>query len=254
MPVPNHPDKHASEPLVTPARDIEYAREQEMALADPPSAVMVCFQPSLFEWIRDTRAGPELEGGHPVYDCHRLVEHPDVGVVGGFGFGASLTALVVDELLAWGVERVLAAGYAGCLQLDVGMGEPVVATRALRDEGVSHHYLPDERWVEADDAMVERAREVLDDDGVEYHAGPTWTTDAPYRETRVEVTDYAAAGVLTVEMEAAAVFAVARHRGVPAGALFTVSDYLGEEWDPQFHATEDDLRALFEHALAVLVG
>lgn len=47
---------------------------------------------------------------------------------------------------------------------------------------------------------------------------------------REEVAQYREEGVLTAEMEAAALFAVALKRTVSAAAIFTISDTLGDEW------------------------
>ena len=61
--------------------------------------------------------------------------------------------------------------------------------------------------------------------------------------------------MLTVEMEAAAIFAVAKYRGVEAGAIFTVSDYLSEaKWRPKFHLTKEHLARIFEVAKEVLLN
>ena len=88
--------------------------------------------------------------------------------------------------------------------------------------------------------------EILQDLDLEYALGTSWTTDAPYRETYEEVEKYRKEGVLTVEMEAAAIFAVTKYLNVEAGALFTISDYLcEEEWQLHFHLTEEHLKTLF---------
>mgnify|MGYP002625973664 FL=1 len=58
------------------------------------------------------------------------------------------------------------------------------------------------------------------------HKGPTWSTDAPYRETAAAVAHYQQQGVQTVEMEAAALFAIAQHCQKQAAALLAVSDSL----------------------------
>jgi purine-nucleoside phosphorylase len=79
----------------------------------------------------------------------------------------------------------------------------------------------------------------MSDQGVAFQRGATWTIDAPYRETVDEVRHYRANGVLTVEMEAAALFAVATVRGVEAASAFVLSDLLGEtEWMPDFGAPQ----------------
>ncbi|HNF95125.1 MAG TPA: hypothetical protein PLQ75_10795, partial [Anaerolineales bacterium] len=63
-------------------------------------------------------------------------------------------------------------------------------------------------------------------------SGATWTTDAPYRETREEIQQYQAEGVQVVEMEIASLFAVAQVRGVEAAAMVVVADMLANlEWE-----------------------
>ena len=62
--------------------------------------------------------------------------------------------------------------------------------------------------------------------------GATWTTDALYRETREKLDRRVAEGCLTVEMEAAAFFAVATFRGVTfAQVLYAGDDLSGDAWD-----------------------
>jgi uridine phosphorylase len=252
MTVPQYPDKHEASALITPGVSREY-HEDDHGAPDLPSSVVLTFQPHLFDHVVAERATEDFDVSD-FFALHRLADHPDVGVVGDFGIGAPSTAMVVERLAAHGVDRFCIAGIAGCLQRDVGMGEPVVCTRALRDEGVSHHYVEPGRWASADEAMVQRCETAAEDAGLPVHRGPTWTTSAVYRETVPEIERYAEEGVLTVDMEAAALFAVAEYRDVEAGALFTVSDYLGsEEWDPRFDATDEHLQTLFDVAVAGLV-
>jgi purine-nucleoside phosphorylase len=73
---------------------------------------------------------------------------------------------------------------------------------------------------------------VLDQHAVPYIVGKTWTTDAFYRETPGKVARRREEGCLTVEMEAAAFFAVARFRDVDFGQiLYGGDDVSGEAWD-----------------------
>ena len=90
-----------------------------------------------------------------------------------------------------------------------------------------------------------------------FRRGATWTIDTPYRETIDEVRHYRAAGVLTVEMEAAAVFAVATVRGVSAASAFVVSDLLGEtDWTPDFAAERlnDQLHVLADAGIDAITA
>lgn len=105
-------------------------------------------------------------------------------------------------------------------------GELVVCDRALRDEGVSHHYLAPGSHVRPSRSLTERLVETLYARDVAVRRGAGWTTDAPYRETAAEVARYGSDGTLTADMEAAGVFAVAEHRNVDAAAVFAVADSL----------------------------
>jgi len=108
----------------------------------------------------------------------------------------------------------------------------VVVDRAVRDEGTSHHYLSDERYADATGSLVGGLAAALADRGIARRVGLSWTTDAIFRETTAELEHYRSEGVLTVEMEAAAVFAVASYRGADAVAVLSVFDrLLGDRWE-----------------------
>lgn len=245
VPYPTYPPKHRQEALFGPDDDPLTSAE---GFDVPPTAILT-YQTDLFESAVADRAAPE-SGISQFYDHHALPETDgEVGIVGNFGIGAPAAALTVESLVAAGVERLVSVGWAGSLQppSQLAVGDVVVADRALRDEGTSYHYLGAATWATPDAGLTEALRTAAAARGT-VHVGGTWTVDAPYRETRQEVERYRARGVLTVEMEAAAVFAVATCRGVNAAAAFVVSDYLDAEWDPQFE------RAADRHDRLVAVG
>lgn len=142
--------------------------------------------------------------------------------------GAPTTAIVAEELGALGVREFLLLGTAGGLSPKLPTGDFVLCTKAVRDEGISHHYLSDSMYSTPSPELTGRIRNIIEELGVRYRAGPTWTTDAPYMQTRGEVIHYRKAGVLTVEMEASGLFVVAKKRGYRAAAVFVVSDLLLE--------------------------
>ena len=96
----------------------------------------------------------------------------------------------------------------------------------MRDEGTSHHYLPPATFAEAPDSVLLTVaeQELLGLRGISVHRGPTWTTDAPYRETEAAIASARDLGALAVEMEAAVLFTLGALRKVHAGCLLTVSD------------------------------
>jgi uridine phosphorylase len=168
-----------------------------------------------------------------------------------------MVASQADELLALGARRLISIALSGGIQPDLAPGAVVVADRAIRDEGTSHHYLPPGREV-APDAELQRAlTTTLSGEGRHVHIGPTWSTDAPYRETRDEVVRYQAEGVLTVDMELAALLAVAEARGAAAAGVLVVGDSLADGvWRPpdRLDGMERSLEHAYRAAIEVLAG
>lgn len=168
-------------------------------------------------------------GPHHVYeidvDGRRVaVFHP--------GIGAPLAAGLLDEVIARGCRKFIACGGAGVLNREIAVGHIVVPVSAVRDEGTSYHYLPPGREVCASPEAVDAIERTLQGRGAPYVKGKTWTTDGIYRETADKIALRRAEGCLTVEMEAAAFFAVAQFRGVSFGQLlYGGDDVSGPEWD-----------------------
>ncbi len=168
-------------------------------------------------------------GRHPIY-VHEVqgqrvaLFHP--------GVGAPLAAGILEEVIALGCRSFIACGGSGVLNRELALGHLVVPTAAVRDEGTSYHYLPPSREVSASTAAVTAIEHTLQQRNVDYILGKTWTTDAIYRETRTRMALRRSEGCLTVEMEAAALFAVAQFRGVQLGQILYCGDNLdGDEWD-----------------------
>ena len=65
-----------------------------------------------------------------------------VGILAFFGIGAPAMSTVVETLGALGTRRFVNLGAAGGLQPGDRVGDLVVCDAAVRDEGLSHHYLP----------------------------------------------------------------------------------------------------------------
>jgi uridine phosphorylase len=249
---PNYPDKYDAPAYLTPEVNLEPSGVSEI---DAPEAIVLCYQPSFFEYILREHAAKEID---MLYDFGQLYSLADtdggVGVLGEFGVGAPATAIHVERLIARGTEVFCIVGGCAGLGGNVARHEPVVCDRAIRDEGVSHHYLPSERYAHADEALTFRAKTAVDAAGFEPQVGASWTTDAFFRETVPEIEHYRDEGVLTVEMEAAAVFALAEYRDVDAAALLCPFDLvLADGWEPEREPTVEGLRDLLAPAREALV-
>ena len=166
------------------------------------------------------------------------------------GIGSPNAATVFEELIALGGKKFLNIGTAGGLHHE-GI---FLCNKALRDEGTSYHYIPHGKFTHPDKKLTEKLGKAIENKGLEYFEGTTWTIDAPYRETKAEIEHYAKKGISTVEMEASALFAVAKCRKVKIASAFVVSDVLGKKWKPKFnhHKIKKSLNLLFDAAINCL--
>ena len=255
MPVPLDPTKYKSKPFCSPSDFISYLRGLGKIGDRPaPEAVILSYQRSLFEHVLATRktSPAELYFSNELY---YLEDEPGIAIAGRFGVGSPAAAVMLEELIAFGVRRFVSVGTAGSLREDLEPGSLVLCDSAFRDEGTSYHYLPGGGPVFPSEVLTKRLKDRLDSRGLPYRKGPTWTTDAIYRETAAEVLLHASKGALVVEMEAAALFAVARFRSALIASCFSVSDTLAElAWRPEFHAetTTEGLEELFGAAIEAL--
>jgi uridine phosphorylase len=224
-----------------------------------PARAVVCFFGDVVSRIaleRDARQAAQLYSEHGVHPIFELEHRGERVAFFQPGVGAPLAALFLEEAIDYGCRALVACGGAGALDASLVLGHPVVVSSAVRDEGTSYHYLAPARAVETAPAVVAAIEEVLRRTGVPFTTGTTWTTDAAYRETRDKVALRRAEGCLTVEMEAAALLAVARFRGVALGQLLYAGDSLaGESWDHRNWVDAHDAReALFWLAMDAAVG
>ena len=143
------------------------------------------------------------------------------------GIGSPSAAIAIEELAAIGVETFLRVGTTGALQRGIEIGDMVVASGAAKEEGTTKRYedpaVPAVPDYEVLSRLVDAARANEED----VHIGPVTTDDAFYAEGPY-VEAWEAAGLLAVEMEAAAIFTLARRKGLQAGAICTVDGNLVE--------------------------
>jgi len=224
-----------------------------------PARAVVCFFGDVVSRIaaeRGARQAAQLYSEHGVHPIFELEHRGERIAFFQPGVGAPLAALFVEEAIDYGCRALVACGGAGALDASLAPGHPVVVSSAVRDEGTSYHYLAPARTVETAPAVVSAIEDVLARSGVPFTTGTTWTTDAAYRETKEKVALRRSEGCITVEMEAAALLAVAHFRGVTLGQLLYAGDSLaGERWDHRDWVHAHDTReALFWLAADAAAG
>jgi uridine phosphorylase len=201
-------------------------------LGFPPRAVMCWFG----DVVRQRTEGmdavyhvPFEHGDHPVH----ILDHRGTAVaIVNAGVGAPAATGTMEVLIALGATNIIGCGGAGIVQPGFDVGHVIVPTGAIRDEGTSYHYAEADVAVRPHPQALNAIDDVLTEAGVPHDHGMTWTTDAFFRETPAKVARRRQQGCITVEMEAAAMFAAATFRGAVYGQLlYAGDDVSAETWD-----------------------
>jgi len=244
MNFPNFTNKYKHAGLFSPQ---DFYRQYPKPDIELPQKFILIYDAALFKRITGKYSPTRLPGG---ISGANLYQTDKIGIAFIKGIGAPHAAAVLEELICLGGRIFLNIGTAGGLKTRGNF----LCSKALRDEGTSYHYLKPQKYSYPDQNLTDKMAHILNKSDYKYQKAATWTTDAPYRETAEEVDHYRQAEICTVDMEAAALFAVAEFRKVSLAAAFTVSDILGETWEPGFHyqTTKQGLDQIFSAALTCL--
>ena len=139
--------------------------------------------------------------------------------------GAPAATMVMDWLIGYGSQTILASGCCGALE-DIAENVFLVPSKALRDEGTSFHYAPPSRFIELDDKMRNLIKEGMERRNINYRECITWSTDAFYRETPAKIKARKAEGCSVVDMECSALAACAKFRDADYGQIIFTADSL----------------------------
>jgi uridine phosphorylase len=170
---------------------------------------------------------------HPGWACYHTVldtfvqDEIEYGIVGRV-VGAPFAVLVAEELFASGCQLLISITSAGQI---LPLGQPpymILIEQALRDEGTSYHYLPPAPYSYLQPTLREMVSTSWDHRSVPLHIGASWTTDAPFRETEAMIAQRRTEGILAVEMEAAALYALAQARQYQIICFAHVTNQLGQ--------------------------
>ncbi|HTW27751.1 MAG TPA: hypothetical protein VME92_11525 [Acetobacteraceae bacterium] len=187
-----------------------------------------------------------------------IFEHAGLPMVIARSAKGSYAAGGLDEMIALGARHVIFLGGSGTISQDVQVDDLFVPTRALRDEGVSCHYLPPARYAFPSQRLTAALLAVAAGARRPVKSGPNWTITAHFRQAIPRLRAFRAEGCLVVNNEAAPAFAVGTARGVDVAALLDVGDTLADERFrvPSGHAKlyqAEDAAVQLDLALAALV-
>ena len=244
-PILDHP---FAQPSAFTARNLidDVRRSRQIPNGIVPPVCILEFDGDLTDWlVHEGMASP-----FPAWACfHTAMFAMELeGIACGIiprTIGGPYAVLIAEQLQAAGARLIVGLTSAGRVSPELPLPCIVVATSAIRDEGTSYHYLPPSREVVCQSGAIPHLVRELSKTGWAVRSGEVWTTDAPYRETRTQLEEWAAAGVLAVEMQAASLFAfgIARQACVASVAMVSNAvDHTGEQFDTG--SQQDGLRIL----------
>jgi uridine phosphorylase len=213
--------------VFTPANLLREARRQkDIPVGEVPE---ICVLDPDGDFSRHLRVSGALRKTYwacyhtELYDLE--LDGTTVGVL-GCAVGASFAVLVAEELFASGCRFLISVTSAGQL---VPVRNPpyfVLIDRALRDEGTSYHYMSPGAYAHIQGNALAVAQRVLTSSANMVQGG-AWTTDAPFRETEEAIAFARSENLLAVEMEAAALYALAEAKGYPIVCFAHVTNQMG---------------------------
>ncbi len=212
-----------------------YSEEEEFTKPSTMSAdlnisdAIICFESKFYDLLVD-----ELELEKEAEGLPALIEGKigdDVGVFRSY-FGSPAAAMLLEALATSGIERCLMLGEAGSIAPNCSIGDVIIPTWGIREEGTSYHYYPPDHDVSPTKEIVNKIKDRIDNDVKE---GGVWTIDAGFRETKGKINNYAHRGVLCVEMECTALMAVAEYRDIDFASVLVITDEVfSDDWIRDF--------------------
>lgn len=226
----------ADPPVFLPGNLLEAARFRKgLPRMKAPAGCLLDFDGELVEHlVAAGRAAAE-----PSWPCFHTrlfrwrADGAEYGVIGGT-VGAPFAVLVAEELFALGCEALVSISSAGLIAAEFSPPFFLLIDRALRDEGTSHHYVSAGRFSEAVPSLTAAVARRIAASGIPVETGASWTTDAPFRETERLIASRRDEGIVSVEMEAAALLALGTAVRKPVVCLAHITNAMatrGEDFE-----------------------
>jgi uridine phosphorylase len=213
---------------------------------------------SLLDDVRETASNREYLTLTGTRDGRRLT-------VVSHGVGAPGAAICFEELIRGGVVTLLRAGTCGAIREGIHDGDTVIATAAVREDGMCEQLIAPPYPAVADRRVTAALASAADDAGRPFDEGLVVTEAVFYPGAYPpRWRNYAPFGALAVEMEMSTLYVIAAMRGARAGGILTVDGNLVEErdadmsdYDPHRAVVADGVAAMLEVAVdaaATLAG
>lgn len=195
------------------------------------------------------------------YRCAKgFIDGYEIGVV-SHGVGAAGAAICFEELCKSGANRIIRVGSAGGMQDDIQTGHVVIATGAVREEGLSHKLVPASYPAVVSANVLVAMRASVESLDSSCHEGLVLTSDLFYSHEILgsDLALWQRAGIAAVEMECATLFVICSLRGVETGAVVAIdgnplaqNDDAMETYNPDTESVRNAMNKAIQIALTAL--
>jgi AMP nucleosidase len=142
-----------------------------------------------------------------------------------FGMGSANAATIMDLLGAVSPKSVLFLGKCGGLKKKNHLGDFILPIAAVRGEGTSNDYLPEEIPALPAFNLQKAVSNTIRKYGRDYWTGTIYTTNRRVWEHDIEFKDYLRKiRVMGIDMETATIFITGFVNEIPTGSLLLVTD------------------------------
>ena len=222
------------------------------------SKVLVCGDPA-----RAVKIAAKLDQAEEInYNReYRLINGIKNGTeitVASHGVGSSGAAVCFEELIRGGAGEIIRIGTAGSLNREIRDGDIVIASGAVREDGLTDQLIPQSYPAAADHELTYRIEEAAAGLNIEARTGIVLTVAAFYPELLDLPNNlFSRAGVLAVEMEVSALFVIAALHGIKAGAVLAIDgmaiDFDAESYNPHRNLVDEAIDREIEMAVEALI-
>jgi uridine phosphorylase len=216
-----------------PREDEQY--HLEVTSDDVADSVLLPGDPGRIETITDCWDDADIVADHREYRTATGTTDGAPISVTSTGIGSPGAAIAVEELARVGADTLIRVGSCGAIQPETEIGDLIITSGAVRQEGTSDEYIREDYPAVADHAVVAALAAAAEELGYDYHVGLTASTDSFYagqsregfggyrgRDAEAKIEELKRANVLNFEMEASALLTLANIYGLRGGAVCTV--------------------------------
>ncbi len=135
----------------------------------------------------------------------------------------SLTAVAVEELSRLGAKVFIGLGPGLGLAPSLGIGDVVVASSAIKDDGVSKHYMPAEVPASADYSLLEQVMQTFAAHNEKARVGIVWSHDLYYLNSSfTEILRVYSKIAIAIDMDTATLYTMAMLKKIPTVSILVI--------------------------------